>query len=49
MSAFPSALLALADGTIFHGKGIGAVGSTVGEVVINTSMSGSQAILPDPG
>ena len=48
MSAFPSALLALADGTIFHGKGIGAVGSTVGEVVFNTSMSGYQEILTDP-
>ena len=33
--------LALADGTVFHGKGIGAVGSTVGEVVF-TSMSGYQ-------
>ena len=48
MSAIPSALLALADGTIFHGKGIGAVGSTVGEVVFNTSMSGYQEILTDP-
>lgn len=48
MSAYPSALLALADGTIFHGKGIGAVGSTVGEVVFNTSMSGYQEILTDP-
>ncbi|ENO95353.1 carbamoyl phosphate synthase small subunit [Thauera phenylacetica B4P] len=48
MSAFPPALLALADGTVFHGKGIGAVGSTVGEVVFNTSMSGYQEILTDP-
>ncbi len=48
MSAYPPALLALADGTIFHGKGIGAVGSTVGEVVFNTSMSGYQEILTDP-
>jgi carbamoyl-phosphate synthase small subunit len=40
--------LALADGTVFHGKGIGAVGSTVGEVVFNTSMSGYQEILTDP-
>ena len=48
MSAYPSALLALADGTIFHGKGIGAVGSTVGEVVFNTSMTGYQEILTDP-
>lgn len=48
MTAFPPALLALADGTVFHGKGIGAVGSTVGEVVFNTSMSGYQEILTDP-
>ena len=48
MSAYPSALLALADGTVFHGKGIGAVGSTVGDVVFNTSMSGYQEILTDP-
>ena len=48
MSAYPSALLALADGTVFHGKGIGAIGSTSGEVVFNTSMSGYQEILTDP-
>lgn len=48
MTAFPSAILVLADGTVFHGKGIGAVGSTVGEVVFNTSMSGYQEILTDP-
>jgi carbamoyl-phosphate synthase small subunit len=44
----PPALLALADGTIFRGKSIGAVGSRVGEVVFNTSMSGYQEILTDP-
>lgn len=48
MTAFPPALLALADGTVFFGKGIGAPGSTVGEVVFNTSMSGYQEILTDP-
>lgn len=48
MTCFPPALLALADGTVFHGKGIGALGSTVGEVVFNTSMSGYQEILTDP-
>ncbi len=48
MTAFPSALLALADGTVFFGKGIGAAGTTVGEVVFNTSMSGYQEILTDP-
>lgn len=48
MTAFPPAILALADGTVFHGKGIGAVGRAVGEVVFNTSMSGYQEILTDP-
>ncbi len=42
------AILALADGTVFPGKGIGALGSTTGEVVFNTSMSGYQEILTDP-
>ena len=42
------ALLALADGTLFHGVSIGAAGHTVGEVVFNTSMSGYQEILTDP-
>ena len=48
MSASPPAILALADGTVFYGKGIGAIGSTVGEVVFNTAMSGYQEILTDP-
>jgi len=42
------ALLVLEDGTIFHGKSIGANGDTVGEVVFNTSMTGYQEILTDP-
>ncbi len=42
------ALLVLADGTVFHGRAIGASGSTVGEVVFNTSMTGYQEILTDP-
>jgi len=45
---FPPALLALADGTVFRGKGIGARGSSVGEVVFNTALSGYQEILTDP-
>ena len=48
VSAFPPAILALADGTVFYGKGIGAIGATAGEVVFNTSMSGYQEILTDP-
>ncbi len=42
------AILALADGTIFLGKSIGANGQTVGEVVFNTAMTGYQEILSDP-
>ena len=42
------AILALADGTIFRGRSIGATGSTVGEVVFNTAMTGYQEILTDP-
>jgi carbamoyl-phosphate synthase small subunit len=45
---FPSAILALADGTVYVGNSIGAAGSTVGEVVFNTSMTGYQEILTDP-
>ena len=44
----PSAILALADGTVFTGQSIGAAGSTLGEVVFNTSMTGYQEILTDP-
>ena len=42
------ALLALADGSLFHGVSIGIEGSTVGEVVFNTAMTGYQEILTDP-
>ena len=42
------AVLALADGTFFVGRSIGAEGSTVGELVFNTSMTGYQEILTDP-
>jgi carbamoyl-phosphate synthase small subunit len=43
-----AAILALADGTVFHGTAIGARGQSVGEVVFNTSMTGYQEILTDP-
>ena len=46
--AFPPAILALADGTVFIGNSIGATGTTVGEVVFNTSITGYQEILTDP-
>lgn len=42
------AILALADGCVFRGYSIGATGSSVGEVVFNTSMTGYQEILTDP-
>lgn len=42
------ALLALADGTVFRGYSIGAAGSSVGEVVFNTALTGYQEILTDP-
>ena len=42
------AVLALEDGSLFHGQSIGANGSTTGEVVFNTSMTGYQEILTDP-
>jgi carbamoyl-phosphate synthase small subunit len=44
----PHAILALADGTVFLGNSIGATGSTVGEVVFNTAITGYQEILTDP-
>ncbi|WP_267225919.1 glutamine-hydrolyzing carbamoyl-phosphate synthase small subunit [Dyella silvae] len=43
-----SALLALEDGSVFHGHAVGATGETVGEVVFNTAMTGYQEILTDP-
>jgi len=42
------ALLALEDGSVFHGHAVGASGETVGEVVFNTAMTGYQEILTDP-
>ena len=42
------AILVLADGTVFRGIAIGASGSSVGEVVFNTAMTGYQEILTDP-
>lgn len=48
MSVLEPAILALADGSVFRGHGIGASGIGLGEVVFNTSMSGYQEILTDP-
>lgn len=48
MSQRPHAILALADGTVFHGVSIGVEGVTTGEVAFNTAMTGYQEILTDP-
>ncbi len=48
MSQRPHAILALADGTIFHGVSIGVAGIRTGEVAFNTAMTGYQEILTDP-
>ena len=48
MSKTIPAVLVLADGTVFKGISIGALGHTVGEVVFNTAMTGYQEILTDP-
>lgn len=42
------AVLALADGSVFRGRAVGADGYSVGEVVFNTAMTGYQEILTDP-
>ena len=42
------AILVLADGSVFHGTSVGFNGTTSGEVVFNTSMTGYQEILTDP-
>lgn len=42
------AILALEDGSLFHGEAFGARASACGEVCFNTSMSGYQEILTDP-
>jgi len=42
------AMLVLADGNVFHGTAIGAIGHTIGEVVFNTAMTGYQETISDP-
>ncbi|NQW57430.1 MAG: glutamine-hydrolyzing carbamoyl-phosphate synthase small subunit [Polynucleobacter sp.] len=48
LSPLPPAVLVLADGATFLGRGIGVHGSTSGEVVFNTALTGYQEILTDP-
>ncbi|WP_415184464.1 glutamine-hydrolyzing carbamoyl-phosphate synthase small subunit [Phaeovulum sp.] len=44
----PTAVIVLADGSLFYGRGFGAVGETVAELVFNTAMTGYQEIMTDP-
>jgi len=44
----PSAVLVLQDGTVFHGKAAGIIGTTTGEIAFNTGMTGYQEIFTDP-
>jgi carbamoyl-phosphate synthase small subunit len=46
--AYATAALVLADGKVFYGYGIGAKGTTLGEICFNTGMTGYQEILTDP-
>ena len=47
-AALPPAILLLEDGTVFHGRAAGAIGTTTGEICFNTGMSGYQEIFTDP-
>jgi carbamoyl-phosphate synthase small subunit len=48
LSGLREAILALADGRVFHGRAFGAIGERAGEVVFNTAMTGYQEVLTDP-
>ena len=48
MATKPTACLVLADGTVFYGRGFGAPGEVVAELVFNTAMTGYQEIMTDP-
>ncbi|HIK31603.1 MAG TPA: glutamine-hydrolyzing carbamoyl-phosphate synthase small subunit [Oscillatoriales cyanobacterium M59_W2019_021] len=48
ISSDAPALLVLADGTVYRGRSFGATGTTIGEVVFNTGMTGYQEVLTDP-
>ena len=43
-----SAILLLEDGTIFHGKSAGSIGTATGELCFNTGMTGYQEVMTDP-
>jgi len=42
------AVLVLEDGTVFHGKATGKIGTTTGEIAFNTGMTGYQEVFTDP-
>ncbi len=48
ISQRPEAVLLLADGTVFKGRAIGSIGTTIGEICFNTGMTGYQEIFTDP-
>ncbi|WP_399528258.1 carbamoyl-phosphate synthase domain-containing protein, partial [uncultured Corynebacterium sp.] len=47
-AAATAAVLVLADGRVFRGRGFGATGTTLGEAVFTTAMTGYQETLTDP-
>ncbi len=47
-SLYPSAILILEDGKVFHGRACGAIGTTTGELCFNTGMTGYQEVFTDP-
>ncbi len=47
-SLYPSAILVLEDGKVFHGRACGAIGTTTGELCFNTGMTGYQEVFTDP-
>lgn len=42
------AVILLEDGTVFHGVGVGKIGTTTGEIAFNTGMTGYQEVFTDP-
>src|SRR5450432_4518219 len=47
-TAFRSAILVLADGSVHHGQAFGKIGTTSGELCFNTGMTGYQEVFTDP-
>src|SRR5215210_6243074 len=48
MNKQPNAILLLEDGTVYHGKAFGKIGTTTGEICFNTGMTGYQEVFTDP-